>query len=365
MKKVMLVFGTRPEAIKMCPLARELYRDPAFETKVCITGQHKEMLNQVLSCYEVTPDYNLDIMKEGQTLFDITVKVLEGMKIILEKDRPDIVLVHGDTTTAFAASLAAFYFNIPCGHVEAGLRTYDLSAPYPEEYNRQAIGIAAKFHFSPTQTAKNNLIREGKQEESVFVTGNTIIDALKLSIRDNYSHPVLDWSKDSRLILLTAHRRENLGKPLYDIFNGIKRVLEEFKDVKVVYPIHLNPAIRKIAAEVFKDNRQINITEPLGVYDFHNIMARTEFILTDSGGIQEEASGLKKPVLVLRNTTERPEGIETGTLKLIGTGEDTVYREFKKLLTDRDAYERMCKASNPYGNGTACKQIVDILRTQI
>lgn len=365
MKKIMVVFGTRPEAIKMCPLVKELYKTEGFQTKVCITGQHKEMLDQVLDLFSVSPDFNLNIMKEGQTLFDITVLILEGMKRVLETERPDLVLVHGDTTTAFAASLAAFYLNIPYGHVEAGLRTYDLAAPYPEEYNRQAIGIGAKFHFSPTKTARDNLIKEGKPVESIFVTGNTIIDALKLNIRDNYTHPVLDWAKDSRMILLTAHRRENLGAPLYDIFHGIRRVLEEFGEVKVVYPIHLNPAIRKIAADVFKENPRVKIIEPLGVYDFHNIMYRAEFLLTDSGGIQEEASGLKKPVLVLRNTTERPEGIESGTLKLIGTKEENIYREFKRLLTDKDEYDSMSKASNPYGDGTACKQIVEILRSKL
>lgn len=349
----------------MCPLVKELYKTAGFQTTVCITGQHKEMLEQVLDCFEVMPDYNLGIMKEGQTLFDITTLVLNGMKKVLETEKPDLVLVHGDTTTAFAASLAAFYLNIPYGHVEAGLRTYDLTAPYPEEYNRQAIGIGAKYHFSPTEAARDNLMKEGKPGESIFVTGNTIMDALKLNIRENYTHPVLEWAKDSRLILLTAHRRENLGAPLYDIFHGIRRVLEEFDDVKVIYPIHLNPVIRKIALDVFNETPQIKIIEPLGVYDFHNIMYRAEFILTDSGGIQEEASGLKKPVLILRNTTERPEGIRTGILKLIGTEEENVYREFNGLLTDQDEYDSMSKASNPYGDGTACKQIIEILRSKL
>jgi UDP-N-acetylglucosamine 2-epimerase (non-hydrolysing) len=365
MKKIMVVFGTRPEAIKMCPLVKELYKTTEFQTIVVITGQHREMLKQVLDSFLVTPDYDLNIMKEGQTLFDITSSILTGMKKVLETEKPDLVLVHGDTTTAFAASLAAFYLNIPYGHVEAGLRTYDLSAPYPEEYNRQAIGIGAKFHFAPTETAKRNLLKEGKEESSIFVTGNTIMDALNLSINENYSHPVLEWAAGSRLVLLTAHRRENLGAPLYDIFHGIKQVLNEFNDLKVLYPIHLNPAIRKIAAEVFKEDSQIKIIEPLNVIDFHNIMYRTEFILTDSGGIQEEASGLKKPVLVLRDTTERPEGIQTGTLKLIGTGEENIYREFKRLLTDKEEYEAMSKASNPYGDGTACKQIIGILTSSL
>lgn len=365
MKKIMVVFGTRPEAIKMCPLVKELYKIKDFQTLVLITGQHREMLKQVLDSFFVTPDYDLNIMKEGQNLFDITISILTGMKKVLETEKPDLVLVHGDTTTAFAASLAAFYMNIPYGHVEAGLRTYDLTAPYPEEYNRQAIGIGAKFHFAPTKTAKMNLVKEGKPESSIFVTGNTIMDALNLSINDNYTHPVLEWASGSRLVLLTAHRRENLGPPLYDIFHGIKRVLNEVNDVKVLYPIHLNPAIRKIAAEVFKEDSKIKIIEPLNVIDFHNIMYRSEFILTDSGGIQEEASGLKKPVLVLRDTTERPEGIQTGTLKLIGTGEETIYREFKRLLTDKEEYDAMSKASNPYGDGTACKQIIDILTSRL
>ena len=361
MKKVMLVFGTRPEAIKMCPLVKELKRHSEIETIVAITGQHRQMLHQVLECFDVTPDYDLDIMKDKQTLFDITISVLEGMKNLLDEVKPDVVLVHGDTTTAFASALAAFYKNIPYGHVEAGLRTYDVMAPYPEEFNRQAIGIAASWNFAPTDTARDNLIREGKNKDTIYVTGNTVIDALKTSVRADYTHPMLTWAEGSRLVLLTAHRRENLGAPLYDIFKGIKRVLDENPDVKVVYPIHFNPQVRDTAKEVFGDHERMKIIEPLDVLDFHNFINRSELVLTDSGGIQEEAPSLGKPVLVLRNTTERPEGVEAGTLKLVGTKEEDVYREFRTLLTDAGEYERMSKASNPYGDGTASEQIVRIL----
>ncbi len=361
MKRVMLVFGTRPEAIKMCPLVKELKRHSEIETIVAITGQHRQMLHQVLECFDVTPDYDLDIMKDKQTLFDITISVLEGMKNLLEEVKPDVVLVHGDTTTAFASALAAFYKNIPYGHVEAGLRTYDVMAPYPEEFNRQAIGIAASWNFAPTDTARDNLIREGKNPKTIFVTGNTVIDALKTSVSTDYTHQMLTWAEDSRLVLLTAHRRENLGMPLYDIFKGIKRVLDEFEDVKVVYPIHFNPQVRDTAKEIFGDHERMKIIEPLDVLDFHNFINRSELVLTDSGGIQEEAPSLGKPVLVLRNTTERPEGVEAGTLKLVGTKEEDVYREFRTLLTDVKEYERMSKASNPYGDGTASEQIVRIL----
>ncbi len=361
MKKVMLVFGTRPEAIKMCPLVKELKRHSEIETIVAITGQHRQMLHQVLECFDVTPDYDLDIMKDKQTLFDITISVLEGMKNLLDEVKPDVVLVHGDTTTAFASALAAFYKNIPYGHVEAGLRTYDVMAPYPEEFNRQAIGIAASWNFAPTDTARDNLIREGKNKDTIYVTGNTVIDALKTSVRADYTPPMLTWAEGSRLVLLTAHRRENLGAPLYDIFKGIKRVLDENPDVKVVYPIHFNPQVRDTAKEVFGDHERMKIIEPLDVLDFHNFINRSELVLTDSGGIQEEAPSLGKPVLVLRNTTERPEGVEAGTLKLVGTKEEDVYREFRTLLTDAGEYERMSKASNPYGDGTASEQIVRIL----
>lgn len=362
MKKVMVVFGTRPEAIKMCPLVKELYKNKEFHTIVCLTGQHRQMLYQVMDCFQVTADYNLDIMQKNQTLFDITISILTGMKNILEKEKPDLVLVHGDTSTTFATALAAFYLQIPVGHVEAGLRTYDLSAPYPEEFNRQAVGITARYHFAPTDTAKQNLLKEGKQADTIYVTGNTVIDALQTSIRKDYTHPILEWAKGSRLVLMTVHRRESFGEPMYQIFRGIKRVLDEFVDVKVVYPIHLNPLVRDAANEVFGEHKQIKLIEPLDVLDFHNFMNAAELVLTDSGGIQEEAPSLGKPVLVLRNTTERPEGVAAGTLKLVGTEEEKVYQEFRSLLTDREEYEKMSHASNPYGDGTACRQIVEILK---
>lgn len=361
MKKVMLVFGTRPEAIKMCPLVKELNSRQNIETVVCVTGQHREMLQQVLDAFEVVPKYNLDIMKDKQTLFDVTVNILERIKEVLECEKPDVVLVHGDTSTTFVTALACFYMQIPVGHVEAGLRTYNIYSPYPEEFNRQAVSIIAKYNFAPTNTAKQNLINEGKNENSIFVTGNTAIDALKTTVRDNYTHPVLDWAKDSRLILLTAHRRENLGEPLKHIFRAILRVVNEIPDIKVVYPIHMNPVVRNTASEVFGDNERIKLIEPLDVLDFHNFINKSFLILTDSGGVQEEAPSLGKPVLVLRDTTERPEGVATGTLKLVGTDEETVYNEFLKLLCDKDEYAKMAKASNPYGDGLASKRIADLL----
>ena len=361
MKKVMLVFGTRPEAIKMCPLVKELNSRQNIETVVCVTGQHREMLQQVLDAFDVVPKYNLNIMKDKQTLFDVTVNILESIKEVLECEKPDIVLVHGDTSTTFVTALACFYMQIPVGHVEAGLRTYNIYSPYPEEFNRQAVSIIAKYNFAPTNTAKQNLINEGKSENSIFVTGNTAIDALKTTVRDNYTHPVLDWAKGSRLILLTAHRRENLGEPLKHIFRAILRVVNEVLDIKVVYPIHMNPVVRNTASEVFGDNERIKLIEPLDVLDFHNFINKSFLILTDSGGVQEEAPSLGKPVLVLRNTTERPEGVATGTLKLVGTDEETVYNEFLKLLCDRDEYAKMAKASNPYGDGLASKRIADLL----
>lgn len=365
MKKVMVVFGTRPEAIKMCPLVKELRKQDCFQTIVCVTGQHRQMLEQVLRAFQIEPDYDLAIMKNRQTLFDVTTAVLNGMKDILEKERPDLVLVHGDTTTTFATGLAAFYLEIPVGHVEAGLRTYNLAAPFPEEFNRQGVGIFARYNFAPTTTAKKHLLQEGKKPESIFVTGNTVIDALQTTIIDHYTHPVLDWAKGSRLVMLTAHRRENLGQPLYHIFEGIKRTIDEVEDVKVIYPIHLNPVVRKTAVDVFGDHPRMRIIEPLDVLDFHNFMDRSYMILTDSGGIQEEAPALGKPVLVMRDVTERPEGIAAGTLKLVGTDADVIHREFLKLLTDPEAYQAMSKASNPYGDGTACKQIVEILKTRL
>ncbi len=361
MKKVMLVFGTRPEAIKMCPLVKELNSRQNIETVVCVSGQHREMLQQVLDTFDVVPKYNLDIMKEKQTLFDVTVNILERIKEVLECEKPDIVLVHGDTSTTFVTALACFYMQIPVGHVEAGLRTYNIYSPYPEEFNRQAVGIIAKYNFAPTEAARENLINEGKNKDSIFVTGNTAIDALKTTVNAEYTHPILEWAKGSKLILLTAHRRENLGEPLKHIFKAILRVVNEVPDIKVVYPIHMNPVVRNTASEVFGDNDRIKIIEPLDVLDFHNFINKSFLVLTDSGGIQEEAPSLGKPVLVLRDTTERPEGVKAGTLKLVGTDEETIYNEFMKLLCDKDEYAKMSKASNPYGDGLASKRIADLL----
>jgi UDP-N-acetylglucosamine 2-epimerase (non-hydrolysing) len=361
MKNVMIVFGTRPEAIKMCPLIKELKGRQNVRISVCVTGQHRRMLDQVLEAFEVIPDYDLSIMQEKQTLFEITTNILNKMRGILEQEHPDLVLVHGDTTTTFTTALACFYLQIPIGHVEAGLRTYDISAPYPEEYNRQAVSIVASYHFAPTERAKQNLIREGKAPEKIYVTGNTGIDALKTTIRKDYSHEELTWASGGRMILLTAHRRENIGEPMHQIFRAIKRIIEENPDVKVIYPIHLNPLVRQIAQSVFQEEERIHLIEPLDVLDFHNILARAYLVLTDSGGIQEEAPSLGKPVLVLRDTTERPEGIAAGTLCLVGTKEENIYHSIRKLLNDEDAYQEMCKASNPYGDGLASKRIADIL----
>ena len=345
----------------MCPLVNELKSRKNIITKVCVTGQHRQMLDQVLEVFNVVPDYDLSIMKDKQTLFDITINILNGIKEILDKEKPDVVLVHGDTSTTFVTSLACFYLQIPVGHVEAGLRTYNIDSPYPEEFNREAVGIISRYNFAPTQTAKNNLIREGKNPDTVFVTGNTVIDALKTTVREGYSHPELDWAADSRLILLTAHRRENLGEPMHAMFRAIRRIVDESPDVKVIYPIHMNPVVRSAADEELGNDDRIRIIEPLDVLDFHNFLARSYLILTDSGGIQEEAPSLGKPVLVMRDTTERPEGIEAGTLKLVGTDEEVIYTEFKRLLTDQDEYEKMSKAANPYGDGYACKRIADII----
>lgn len=361
MKKVLLVFGTRPEAIKMCPLVNELKTRKNIITKVCVTGQHRQMLDQVLEAFNVVPDYDLSIMKEKQTLFDITTNILNRIKEVLDIEKPDVVLVHGDTSTTFVTALACFYLQIPVGHVEAGLRTYNIYSPYPEEFNRQAVGIVAKYNFSPTELSKNNLLREGKDPESIYVTGNTAIDALKTTVRYDYVHPELEWAKNSRLIMLTAHRRENLGLPMHNMFRAIRRIVDETPDVKVIYPIHMNPVVRKAADEELGNDNRIHIIEPLDVLDFHNFLSRSYLILTDSGGIQEEAPSLGKPVLVMRDTTERPEGIKAGTLKLVGTDEDVIYKEFKKLLTDKAEYDKMSKASNPYGDGFACKRIADIL----
>ncbi|MFR3730843.1 non-hydrolyzing UDP-N-acetylglucosamine 2-epimerase [Lacrimispora sp.] len=361
MKNIMVVFGTRPEAIKMCPLVKELKLRKNVRIKVCVTGQHRTMLDQVLDVFEVIPDYDLSIMKENQTLFEITINILTAIREILEKERPDIVLVHGDTTTTFATALACFYLKIPIGHVEAGLRTYDIHSPYPEEFNRQAVGIAASYHFAPTEQAKQNLVKEGKLPERIYVTGNTAIDALKTTIRKDYHHKELEWAAGSRLILLTAHRRENMGIPMQQMFSAIKRIMAEHPDVKVIYPIHLNPLVRQIAYSVFNGEERIHLIEPLDVIDFHNFLARSYLVLTDSGGIQEEAPSLGKPVLVMRDTTERPEGIAAGTLRLVGTEEETIYLSVKKLLKDKAEYDKMCKASNPYGDGFASKRIADIL----
>lgn len=361
MKKVMVVFGTRPEAIKMCPLVNELKSRKNIITKVCVTGQHRQMLDQVLEIFGVEPDYDLSIMKDKQTLFDITTNILNRIREVLEVEKPDVVLVHGDTSTTFVTALACFYLQIPVGHVEAGLRTYNIYSPYPEEFNRQAVGIVAKYNFAPTEMSKENLIREGKNPENIYVTGNTAIDALKTTVRDDYKHLELEWAKDSRLIMLTAHRRENLGEPMHHMFRAIRRIVDENPDVKVIYPIHMNPVVRKAADEELGNDDRIHIIEPLDVLDFHNFLARSYLILTDSGGIQEEAPSLGKPVLVMRDTTERPEGIKAGTLKLVGTDEEVIYNEFKKLLTDKEEYEKMSKASNPYGDGFACRRIADIL----
>lgn len=367
MKKIMLVFGTRPEAIKMCPLVRELKKRKTLETLVCVTGQHRQMLDQVLQAFEVTPDYDLAIMKENQTLFDVTTGILNAIKAVLKECEPDVVLVHGDTSTTFVTALACFYKQIPVGHVEAGLRTHNIYSPYPEEFNREAVSLIAQYHFAPTAQAAENLLGEGKDKGKIWITGNTAIDAMKLTVREAYSHPELEWAADSRLILITAHRRENLGEPMHHMFRAIRRVMEEHPDVKAIYPIHMNPQVRRTADEVFGDQaadgreERMHIIEPLDVLDFHNFMKHSYLILTDSGGIQEEAPSLGKPVLVMRDTTERPEGIEAGTLRLVGTNENTIYEEFSRLLNDREAYDRMACASNPYGDGHACERIADIL----
>lgn len=357
----MLVFGTRPEAIKMCPLVNELKTRKSLETVVCVTGQHKEMLTQVLETFNVVPDYNLSIMKEGQTLFDITTNILHGIKEVLEKERPDVVLVHGDTSTTFVTALACFYLQIPVGHVEAGLRTHNIYSPYPEEFNRQAVSIVSKYNFAPTRLAMKNLLDEGKDPKSIFVTGNTVIDAMAHTIKKDYTHPELEWVGKDKLIFITAHRRENLGQPMHNMFRAIRRVLDEHPDCKAVYPIHMNPIVRKAADEELGDCDRIHIIDPIEVFDCHNFEARSYLILTDSGGIQEEAPAYGVPVLVMRDTTERPEGVEAGTLKLVGTTEEVIYNEFSKLLTDKNEYHKMAHAANPYGDGHACKRIADTL----
>ena len=360
--KVMSIFGTRPEAIKMAPLVKELEKREEIESIVCVTAQHRQMLDQVLETFDIKPDYDLDIMKQGQTLTEITSRVLMGLEDVMKEVKPDIVLVHGDTTTTFAGALAAFYNQIDIGHVEAGLRTNDKYSPYPEEMNRQMVDCMTDMYFAPTNLSKENLLKENIDEDKIYITGNTAIDAMATTVKEDYTHPELDWIKDNeRLILVTAHRRENLGNPMRNIFKAIRRIVDEFDDVKVLYPIHLNPKVRNVAHEVFDGCNKVKLIEPLEVFDFHNFINNCYMIMSDSGGVQEEAPSLGKPVLVLRDTTERPEGIDAGTLKLVGTDEENIYKEAKLLLTDKDAYDAMSKASNPYGDGTASKQIVDAI----
>lgn len=362
MIKVMSIFGTRPEAIKMAPLVKELERRKEIESIVCVTAQHREMLDQVLNTFDIKPDYDLNIMKQGQSLADVTTRALVGLEEVIKEVKPDIVLVHGDTTTTFAGALAAFYNQVAIGHVEAGLRTYDKYSPYPEEMNRQMVDRLSDLYFAPTEISKDNLLKENIDESKIYITGNTAIDAMSTTVDENYTHPELDWiNAGERMILLTAHRRENLGEPMRHIFRAIKRVVDEFSDVKVIYPIHMNPRVREVANEVFGDADRVKLIEPLEVFDFHNFQNKSYIILTDSGGIQEEAPSLGKPVLVLRDTTERPEGIKAGTLKLVGTDEDVIYEETKKLLLDKKEYEKMSKASNPYGDGHASERIVDAI----
>lgn len=368
MKKYLIVFGTRPEAIKMCPLVKE-FQNGGYdenEVRVCVSGQHRQMLDQVLALFGVVPDYDLKIMKEGQTLFDITSRILNGMKEVLEDYRPDLVFVHGDTSTAFASALACYYMQIPVAHVEAGLRTHNIYSPFPEEFNRQAIGLIAQYHFAPTEQSRRNLIAEAHDPDKIYVTGNTVIDALKTTIRADYESEYTQWAKGSRLLLLTAHRRENLGEPLRRMFRAIRRLAEEYPDVKVLYPVHPNRIVQEIGREVLSGCESIRLIPPLDAYDFQNVMNVSYLILTDSGGVQEEAPSLGKPVLVMRDTTERPEGVEAGTLLLTGTEEEKIYTECKRLLDDRSAYEKMSHASNPYGDGNACRRIVRIVsgRTQ-
>lgn len=361
MKRVMLVFGTRPEAIKMCPLVIELKKRESFDVKVVVTGQHRQMLDQVLDIFKIVPDYDFSIMKEQQTLFDITTSILTYIKGVLEKEKPDIVLVHGDTSTAFVTTLSCYYLQIPVGHVEAGLRTYNIFSPYPEEFNRQAVSIISSYNFAPTKMAAENLVKEGRRPENIFITGNTVIDAMQHTVTDSYSHPELDWVGEDKLILITAHRRENIGQPMKSMFRAIRRVLEEHSDCKVIYPVHMNPVVRKTAEEELGGCSRIHIIEPLDVFDCHNFEARCFLCLTDSGGIQEEVPSYGKPVLVMRDTTERPEGIKAGTLKLVGTNEETIYSNFILLLENTREYNKMAQACNPYGDGKACRRIADII----
>lgn len=364
MKKIMVVFGTRPEAIKMCPLIHELKSRDGVEVRVCVTGQHREQLDQVLNVFGVVPDYDLNIMIENQTLFDITTNIMSGMNRILYEDRPDIMLIHGDTTTAFASAVSAFYYKIPIGHVEAGLRTYDLDAPFPEEFNRQCIAVPTKWNFAPTEWCRGNLLQESRFIDSIFVTGNTVIDAMKTTVRSDYTDENLEWAKDSRLILLTCHRRESIGEPMRQIFRAVQRVVYEHPDIKVIYPVHRNPAVRMNALNYLAmcpGHDRIRLIEPMDVIAFHNALARSYMVLTDSGGVQEEATALGKPTLVLREKTERPEGIDAGVLKLVGTNEQAIYEAFTELLNNNEAYEKMAHACNPYGDGHASERIADIL----
>lgn len=365
MKKIMLVFGTRPEAIKMCPLVNELKKRKGIETLVCVTGQHRQMLDQVLETFNVVPDYDLSIMKAQQTLFDITTNILNGIRDVLEKSKPDIVLVHGDTSTTFVTALACFYLQIPVGHVEAGLRTYNIYSPYPEEFNRQAVSIISKFNFAPTKLAAENLIKEGREPQSIFITGNTVIDAMKHTVREDFTHPELDWVGQDKMIFITAHRRENLGKPMHNMFRAIRRVLEEHPDCKAIYPTHMNPIVREAAERELGDCERIHIIEPIDVVTCHNFESRCFLCLTDSGGIQEEVPAYGKPVLVMRDTTERHEGVNAGTLKLVGTDEESIYNNFKILLENEEEYSKMSNACNPYGDGNACKRVADILECDI
>lgn len=360
-KRIMCVFGTRPEAIKICPLILEMKKRRSLRVIVCVTAQHRQMLDQVLSTFGVVPDYDLNIMKDRQTLFDITTNILNTIKEVLEKEKPDVVLVHGDTSTTFVTALACFYLKIPVGHVEAGLRTYNIFSPYPEEFNREAVGIISQFNFAPTPLSQENLLREGKKNESIYVTGNTVIDAMQHTVKADYKHPELDWVADSKLIFITAHRRENLGEPMHHMFKAIRRVLDEHPDCKAIYPIHMNPVVRQAADEELGGCDRIHIIEPIDVFDCHNFEARSFLCLTDSGGIQEECPSYGVPVLVMRDTTERPEGVEAGTLRLVGTDEETIYKTFKLLLEDNNEYEKMSHACNPYGDGHACERIADIL----
>ena len=361
MKKIMVVFGTRPEAIKLCPLINEIKKRKQLQVVVCVTAQHRQMLDQVLDAFSIRPDYDLDIMKNRQNLFDITTNILSSIATVLEKEKPDVVLVHGDTSTTFATALASFYLRIPVGHVEAGLRTYNIYSPFPEEFNREAVSIVAEYNFAPTPLARENLLREGRKAENIYITGNTVIDAMQHTVKDEYTHPELEWVGRDKLIFITAHRRENLGDPMRHMFRAIRRVLDEHPDCKAIYPIHMNPLVRELAEEELADCNRIHIIEPITVFDCHNFEARSFLCLTDSGGIQEECPTYGVPVLVMRDTTERPEGVDSGVLKLVGTDENVIYRTFKLLLEDKTEYDKMSKACNPYGDGHACKRIADIL----